>query len=278
MNKGYRALARPYEIFMALFIGIPLILMVVIAFSSVKNYSDLVNFRFSLSFTHIADVFTGSQYLRAFGKSMALAAIASLGCLLIGYFVAYFITRLHLKHKFILLILFLLPMWTNMLCRVGVINTLLKENGFMKNVFGISLGLSGTDAAVVIVMILIYLPFMIFPVYTVLEKLDPALIEASLDLGASPLKTFFKVTVPLSLKGVSSGLIMTFLPCAMGYAIPSIVSNGKLYLIGNKIEALFTGSAQQYNLGSFISLVIMVLIIGLLLIVAKSDPEGETLI
>ena len=263
---------------MYIFIGIPLVLMVIVAFSTIKNYTNLMNFDFTFSLSHIKNVFSEVQYIKAFGKSMKLAAIATAGCLLLGYGVAYFISTSHVKHKFLLLIAFLLPMWTNQLCRVGVINNLLKENGFMKNVFGISLGISGSEIAVIVVMILIYLPFMIFPIYTVLEKLDPALKEASMDLGANPVKTFFKVTLPLSMKGVSSGVIMTFLPCAMGYAIPQIVSNGNIYLIGNKIEALFNGTAQQYNLGSFISLIIMVMIIGILMIVMKIDPDGETLL
>lgn len=231
----------------------------------------------TFSFTHFKSTFN-QTYIKAFLLSMKLGILATLGSLLIGYPIAYIISKSNFKNKFLILLIFVLPMWVNTLLRVDTINRLLKPNGFLKNVFGISLNLSGTEAAVVICMIIIYLPFMIFPIYTVLEKMDKSLIEASMDLGAGPIKTFCKVTLPLSMKGVFSGITMVFLPCAMGFMIPSIVSNRNIQLIGNIIETKFKGTTGEYNVGSLISLIVITFVLIALYIIGKVDEEGETLI
>ena len=128
----------------------------------------------------------------------------------------------------IFLLIFLMPMWTNMLLRIQTINNLLSENSFLTNVFGITINLSDYKSLKIIaVMTVVYLPFMIFPIYTVLEKLDKSLFEASNDLGAGAVKTFFKVTLPNSLKGMYSGVMMVFLPAAMGFTIPYVVTDGE---------------------------------------------------
>ena len=179
----------------------------------------------------------------------------------------------------ILLILF--PMWICMLLRLKVINNMLSEGGLLETFFGIHVNLSGTEFAVVLVMILMYLPFMILPIFTQLQKIDRSLFEASQDLGATPVKTFLKVTLPLSMKGVTSGIIMVFLPAATGFAIPEIIGNGKINLIGNVIENYISGAkgvATQYNIGCMISLIIIIVVIGSLVIISKIDAEGETLL
>jgi spermidine/putrescine transport system permease protein len=149
------------------------------------------------------------------------------------------------------------------------------------NIFGISLNISGSEFAIVIVMIMMYLPFMVFPIYTVLEKIDPLLLEASTDLYANNVKTFLKVTLPLSMKGVSSGIIMVFLPCATGFAIPQIVSNGTIVLIGELIEdglGFGKSGVSDYSFGALISVIILILVFGALLLISKIDAEGETLL
>lgn len=272
--KKFKKYVIPYAIWMFILVGIPLILMVVISFLDIKRL-DFETAKFSVE--HFKDVFSGT-YLKAFATSMKFASLATVGCILLGYPIAYIVARSKFKNKFLLLALFILPMWTNLLLRIETINNLLKPEGFLKNVFGVSLNLSGGDAAIVICMIIVYLPFMIFPIYTVLEKLDNSLIEASKDLGANSVKTFAKVTLPLSLKGVMSGITMVFLPCAMGFTIPEIISNGNVQLIGNIIESSFKGNAGLFNQGCLVSLVIIVFVFAALWIIGKVDSEGETLL
>lgn len=272
--KKFKKLALPYGLWLLVLVGIPLVLMVVMSFLDMERL-EFENATFSVS--HFKDVFN-SSYLKAFGLSMKYAAIATIGCILLGYPIAYIVARSKMKNKFLFLVLFILPMWTNLLLRIETINNLLKPEGFLKSVFGISLNLSGGEAAIILCMIVVYLPFMIFPIYTVLEKLDNSLLEAAQDLGANPAKAFVKVTLPLSLKGVMSGITMVFLPCAMGFTIPEIVSNGNIQLIGNIIESAFKGNAGIFNQGCLIALVIIVFVMGALFIIGKVDEEGETLL
>lgn len=248
--------------------------MLYLSFLDIKfwNFGDA-----SFSLAHFPTVFSVT-YFKASVTSLRLALFATLGCLAIGYPIAYIISNLKTKKKFLILLLFILPMWTNLLLRVETINRLLRPESILKDVLGISFNLSGTEFAVVIAMIMVYLPFMIFPIYTVLEKKDKGLIEASYDLGANPIATFFKVTLPLSAKGITSGVTMVFLPCAMGFTIPQIVSNGNIYLIGNIIERHFKGSTGTYNIGSLTSLLLIVVVFGALFIMTKTDESGETLL
>lgn len=272
MNR-FSKLSIGYILWMAILTAIPLLLMIYISFLDL-NFWDFENASFSVS--HFSTVFS-KTYFQATTLSLKLALLATVGSLVIGYPIAYIISNLKIKNKFIILLLFILPMWTNLLLRVETINRLLLENSIL-NEIGISLNLSGTEAAVVISMILVYLPFMIFPIYTVLEKKEKGLIEAAYDLGANPITTFFKVTLPLSAKGIVSGVTMVFLPCAMGFTIPQIVSNGNMYLIGNIIERQFKGSTGTYNIGSLTSLILIIFVFGAMLIMTKVDKEGETLL
>lgn len=271
--KRFSKLSIIYISWMAILTVIPLLLMIYISFLDMKfwEFGDS-----KLSLSHFPIVFS-STYFNATILSLKLALIATVGALLIGYPIAYIISNSKMKKKFIILLLFILPMWTNLLLRVETINRLLLPNSIL-NEIGISLNFSGTETAVIISMIMVYLPFMIFPIYTVLEKKDKGLIEAASDLGAGPIKTFFKVTLPLSAKGIVSGVTMVFLPCAMGFTIPHIVSNGNMYLIGNIIERHFKGSTGTYNIGSLTSLILIIIVFGAMFIMTKVDKEGETLI
>ena len=163
-----------------------------------------------------------------------------------------------------------------MLLRIIAWEKLFYPNSIL-NMFGISLDLIGTDLAILIGMTSMYLPFMVLPIYSVLEKMDQSLIEAAKDLGANAFTTFMKVVFPLSIGGVVSGIIMTLLPSMTAFALPFRLSGGKTLLIGNIIEDYFikTGNA---NAGSLISVVLMIIIILLFIVVLRFDKEGETLI
>ena len=168
-----------------------------------------------------------------------------------------------------------------MLLRVQTINRLLSENSFFTNVFNFTINLSNAkDVKIIAVMTIVYLPFMIFPIYTVLEKMDKSIFEASNDLGAGSIKTFFKVTIPNSTKGIYSGIMMVFLPAAMGFTIPKIVTqeDPNYSMVGQLIERQFKNYITFYNVGSMYSLVIVIFVLGSLYIISKVDEEGETLL
>lgn len=278
----FKHLSIPYLVWMIVFTGIPLLLMILFAFSTVESFSA---YTFKLSDFH----FTAANlaklwdltFLKAFGRSMLYAAIATVLCLLIGYPIAYFISRSHFKNKYLILLIFIMPMWTNMLLRIQTINRLLSANSFFTNVFNYTIDLSNQkDLKIIAVMTLVYLPFMIFPIYTVLEKMDKSLYEASNDLGAGSIKTFFKVTLPISSKGIYSGVMMVFLPAAMGFTIPQIVTDGdtNYTMVGQLIERQFKNSTTFFNTGSMWSLIIIIFVLGSLYVISKIDEDGETLL
>lgn len=276
--KKFSRFAIPYLVWMILLVVVPLILMTFLAFSENGQSIKLENWSFGVS--HFKTVFSG-EYIRAFFKSIELASISTVGCIALGYPLAYILVKSKIRNKFLVLILLMFPMWICMLLRLKIIQKMISENGLLYTFFGINIDIAGTELAVILVMILMYLPFMVFPIFTVLEKIDNSLLEASNDLGANNFKTFIKVTLPLSLKGVTSGIIMVFLPAATGFAIPQIIGNGKIMLIGNLIENKIMGSKgglTEYNVGSLVSLVIMILVLGSLFIISKTDEEGETLL
>lgn len=276
--KRFKHFSIPYVIWLGVLVLLPLILLTLLSFSSTKYSLTFDSFRFSVD--HVSSVFT-AQNLLAFWNSIKLAFLATIGCVLFGYPVSYIISMSKIKNKYLTILLILFPMWICMLLRLKIINNMLSEGGLLESFFGISVNLSGTEFAVVLVMILMYMPFMILPIFTQLQKIDRSLFEASQDLGATPVKTFLKVTLPLSMKGVTSGIIMVFLPAATGFAIPEIIGNGKINLIGNVIENYISGAkgvATQYNIGCMISLIIIIVVIGALVIISKIDAEGETLL
>lgn len=272
MNR-YKKLSLPYAIWMLFLVVVPILIMVGLSFLDINGF-NLKTASFSLSnFQELKN----PTYYMAFLRSMEFSIIATIICFLIGYPIAYIIHRSNFKNKYLVLLILILPMWTNMLLRLKAVQLLSLPEGFFKNTFGLSFNFYGTGMAVIIGMVLMYLPFMIFPIYTVLEKIDDSLLEASQDLGANKVKSFIKVTFPLSLKGVTSGVIMVFLPSAMGFTISEILGGETMLLIGNVIERFFKRSFM-YNLGSLLSLIIIILVIGSLLIISKIDEEGETLL
>ncbi|MFA6627280.1 MAG: ABC transporter permease [Bacilli bacterium] len=269
--KKFKKLALPYQIWMYILVGVPILFMIALSFLEINGF-DFATAHLTLS--HFANLPMG---IKAFWLSMRYSFYATLICLGLGYPMAYIISRSHFSNKYLVLIILILPMWTNMLLRIKALEVVSQAHGFFSNTFGISLNFYGTPFAVILGMVIMYLPFMIFPIYTVLEKIDDSLIEASQDLGATPSKTFLQVTLPLSLKGVTSGIIMVFLPCAMGFTISEILGGGNIQMIGNIVENLFK-RANNYSLGSLISLLIIILVLGSLMIIGKVDAEGETLL
>jgi spermidine/putrescine transport system permease protein len=247
--------------------------MIFLAFSH-TNGLDFSHIRFSLiNFKEIADPI----YFNAYLNSIILSASASLLCLLIGYPIALIISKIKKNSlRNIILIMFILPMWSNMLIRIMGWEILFNPNSIL-NVLGISLDLIGSPLAIIIGMVSTYLPFMIFPIYTAINKLDQALIEASYDLGANKRQTFRKVILPLSLPGIYSGLTMVFLPSATNFALPERLSGGNIVLLGNLINSNF-GKTFNYGFGSLLSVILITIIFITMIFINHKDKDGDLLI
>ncbi len=275
--KKFSFLSKPYLLWMILFAGLPIVVMMVLSFFT----TDGVSFKDAVfTLENFQKVFAQTN-LQAFKNSMIVATLSTAGCFLLGYPVAYFIYKSNIKNRLLVMAVLILPMWSNTLLRTVAISNLFQEQNILASILikiGIdfSIPISGTMTAVIIGMISTYIPFMILPIYTVLEKIDKSLIEASNDLGAGRFKTFFKVVFPMSLKGVTTGVIMVFLPAATGFAIPKILSNDTILLVGSIIERGF--KIYDYNSSSLLSILVLVVIMGALMIISKIDKEGETLL
>lgn len=246
--------------------------MIILALSNF-DINTFTNLEFTVN--HIM-ILSRRTVLVPLWNSIKYSVISTAVCLLIGYPVAYYLAASKSKKRVLYAALLVLPLWTNQILRIKMWEFAFQEKSIL-NLFGISWNLIGTDIGIIIGMISMYLPFMVFPIYSVLERRDIKLIEASKDLGANDVLTFFKVTLPLSFGGIVSGIIMTLLPAMTSFALPERLSNGNILLIGNVIERYFM-KENKFNDGSVLSLILMIVSIISFLIVIRRDKEGETLI
>ena len=241
----------PYFIFLVLFVVLPLLLVFIYA---VQDGSG----RFTLS--NVTRFFTDKDALSTFALSIEIAIENTAICILLGYPAAWILANRKLNRSAVTIVLFILPMWINALMR-----TLATAELF--NVFGIALG-KGT---LLFGMVYDYLPFMIYPIYNTLLKMDPSYAEAAEDLGAKPASVFWKVTVPLSMPGVMSGILMVFMPTVSTFAISEFLTNNKIKLFGTIIQENINSSMCNY--GAALSL-IMLIIIGLTTLFSDSEKTG----
>jgi spermidine/putrescine transport system permease protein len=276
-NKAFRLLAKPYFVWLYVLALVPVFVMLFLSFVKSEGISfDEMTVSLE-SFLLIKERST----LIAFRNSLLFALSTTVISMVIGYFVAYRVFKSKFNNKFLVLTILILPMWSNLLLRTEALGNIMEYNNIYTDLLskvGINVGISirGTSLAVLIGLVFTYLPFMILPIYTALEKISVRLEEASLDLGLTEFQTFWKVTFPLSLKGLISGSIMVFLPTLSGFAIPQILGKGNIILIGNVIEESFKN--MNYNFGSLLAVIILFFIIGALLIINKVDKDGETLL
>ena len=261
--KKFKWFALPYLIWLILLVVLPFLLMFVLTFLSMNgmNFTDAA-FSFD-AYQRLAD----PTVYKAIWNSLVVAFFTVVICLLLGYPTAYFISFSHLKHKLLLLLLLILPMWSNSMLRIVSWLRLFSNDALS------SFNLVGSMPSVIFVTVTTYLPFMIFPIYTVLEKLDRSLLEASRDLGVPAVKTFFKVTLPLSMSGVTSGIIMVFLPAATGFAISQTIGQGKIRLIGNLIQSVF--EKNNYNYGSLLSILVSIVILLLVYLFNQASKKQK---
>ena len=269
--------AVPYVVWMALFVVIPIVIMAIYAVTTTDPVTNAAQ--------PTLGNFTGmGLYVSVFGRSFYLAIIATLVCLLIGYPVSYWMAREGPRFQRVAMALIMLPMWMNFLLRTYSWMSILENNGLLNQLFraiGL-LDLLGVDyiqmirtpGAVVLGMVYNYLPFMILPIYSVLSKMDHSLVEAAQDLGANSASVFRRVTLPLSLPGVLSGVTMVFVPSVSTFAISRLLGGGTQMMLGDLIENQFLGGAYNPNLGAAISMVMMVIVV-VCMVVMNHFGEGE---
>ncbi len=233
-------LCIPYAVFLLFFVVFPLLLIVYYAFTAKTGEFTFANFRW---------FFENPASLKNLFSSMLLGIITTAVCLVIGYPVAYILSRIKSHRRTVLLLLFIMPMWINFVLRAMAMKELLSLIG----IYG-----KHDYLSVVIGMVYDYLPFMILPLYTTLIKMDKSLEEAAMDLGASRVNVFVKVTLPLSAAGIMSGVTMVFLPSMTCYVISDTFGNGKITIIGKLIETWF-GSGSNWHYGSVVALILLVI-------------------
>ena len=269
-TKGF---AAPYVVWMLLFTVAPILLVLCYAFTDSSGQFTLQNFQSFLDPIYIGVLF----------RSIGMALLCTLICLLVGYPAAYFLANRSFDKKGVLILLFIIPMWMNFLLRTYAWLTLLESGGLIATLVNWVLRLFGAQEevrllysyqAVLMGMVYNYLPFMVLPLYTVLSKMDARIVEAAEDLGANRLQVFLRVTLPLSLPGVFSGVTMVFMPAVTTFVISRLLGGAQFKLFGDLIEQqfLFTG---DWNFGSAMSLVMMaLLLISMGLMNRFGDKEG----
>lgn len=272
-------IAYPYVVFMLIFILLPLLLTFFYSFT----YQDIDGTtRFTVE--HFKVFFTGAGYtnprifLNILFRSLRLAFITTVLCLILGYPLAMILSRMKGVAKSNLVLLLIVPMWMNFLIRTYAWMSILSREGILNN-FLTRIGLPAvnilyTETAVVLGMVYNFIPFMILPIYTILVKMDRSVLEAAADLGANKFITFIKVIFPLSLPGVLSGVTMVFMPSVSTFVIPRLLGGGRVEMIGNLIEQQFLGE-YNWNFGSAVSIIMMTFILVFMFILQKSDDKEQ---
>ena len=272
MNEKTRGLIQrltltPYTVWAALFIVVPLIFVAYYAFTDASFQSTTENVTRFFTATSVVDdgeaVKEVHTYLLIFMRSLKLAVISTLICLLMGYPIAYIMARAKARTQKIMVTLIMIPMWMNFLIRTYAWMTILQDTGIFNGLLS-ALGLGtvhiiGTEAAVVIGMVYDYFPYMIIPIYSVMAKMDVKLIEAARDLGCNGAGVLRRVIWPLSLPGVISGITMVLIPSISTFYISQKLGNGKFYLIGDAIEGQYV--ANNLHFAAAIAFILMIILL-----------------
>lgn len=308
-NLRSRLAATPYLAWMIIFMVVPLALIVVFAFTTTvpcdaegniltDEEAYLIQEEETLIWEEqgtpeeervsavsektiftVQNILEVNKYMPTMLSSIWMALVATVICLLIGYPLAYMISRMHFVSQKMMLMLVMLPMWMNFLLRTYAWMTLLERNGLINRFLGLfgvgPFNMINTQGAVILGMIYNYLPFMILPLYSVMTKIENTTIEAAQDLGANRLTVMWRVVVPLSVPGINSGITAVFIPSVSTFIISRMLGGGTNMLIGDLIDLQFLGNAYNPNLGSAISLVLMVFILLCMSITNAFDMEDK---
>lgn len=272
--KRFSQLVIPYIAWAVMMLILPMGLIALYSFT--KQGNTIVSFTFTLE--HYAKFFTDPDFLIVLWRSLLIAFKTTVICLLLGYPVAFFISRSSEKLQNILVLAITIPMWINMLVRTYAWIGLLSEGGLIQRLlgfFGIARGeLLYTEGAVLLGMVYNFLPFMVLQINTSLCKMDHSLLEASADLGANARQTFIRVTLPMSLPGVINGITLVFLPAVSSFFIPKLLGGGQYFLIGNLIENQFI-TVGEWNFGSAISMIMAAVMMLLMMLVRKAEIHNH---
>ena len=267
-NLSKTLLAGPYLVWMIAFTIIPLCMV------GVYDLTDRTGVFTMDNLTLLAQ----RGYMKALLLSLGLSLLSTVICLALSYPLAMILRSRGNGRKGFMVFLFILPMWMNFLLRTLAWRTLLEKNGVINALLDLmglpSLQIINTPAAIVLGMVYNFLPFMILPVYNCLMKIDNDVINAAKDLGANAFQTFFRVILPLSVPGIISGVTMVFIPALTTFVISDLLGGGKVLLIGNIIEQKFT-TANNWHVGSGLSLVLMIFILISMAVLNKYDKNGE---
>ena len=272
-NSTTRMLLTPYSIWAVIFILVPLLFIAYYAFTD-------NNFNFTLD--NIARFFTATSemtaddgtvrevrtYLLIFGRSLKLAIISTVICLIMGYPLAYIMARAEERKQRMMMTLIMIPMWMNFLIRTYAWMTILQDTGILNGILDMlglpAIHIIGTEAAVIIGMVYDYFPYMVLPIYSIMAKMDIRLIEAAHDLGCNSISTLRRVIFPLSLPGVMSGITMVLIPSISTFYISQKLGNGKFFLIGDAIEGQYVANNLQFAAAiAFILMIILLVCMGI---------------
>ncbi len=271
--KQFRSMAYPYVAWIAILIILPMLLIIAYAFT----VEGTAFFQCQFTLDNFARFFSDAVFFQVLIRSMRTAIITTIVCLLLGYPAAYAISRSGMSSTKLILII-TLPTWINMLVRTYAWVGILQDNGLLNSLLGLlhigPFQFMYTDFAVVLGMVYNFLPFMILEIHTSLSKMDPSYLEAASDLGADHVKAFFKVTLPLSIPGIISGITLVFLPAVSSFFIPKLLGGGQYVLIGNVIESQFLTSGN-WSFGSALSLTMVIIIMISMYFTRKLDRNRE---
>lgn len=266
MNR--KALSAPYLFWAAAFIIIPLCMVF---------YYGLTDKTGAFTLENILSIAT-AEHSKALWIAIKLSLESTLVCLLLAYPLAMILAKMQVSQHSFIVFIFILPMWMNFLLRTLAWQTLLEKSGVINSILQFlhlpSLNIINTPAAIILGMVYNFLPFMVLPIYNSLTKIDPNVINAARDLGANSVQTFIRITMPLSLPGVISGITMVFVPALTTFVISTLLGGSKILLIGNVIEQEFTQTGN-WHLGSGLSIVLMLFIIINMILTALFDKDGE---
>ncbi len=266
-NVSSYLLTLPALLWLLVFFLIPYFIVLIYSFLTPGTYD--VKFAFTLdAYRQIAN----GSYLRPFFLAFRLAFFTTLICLLLGFPVAYYIARAKEKLRNTLLILIIIPFWTNLIIRIFSWRIFLASEGVLNSVLlklhlvNQPLELLRTDLAVILVMVYVYLPYMILPLYSVLEKLDFTLLHAAMDLGANEARAFFSITLPLAVEGIFAGALLVFIPALGAYLIPQLVGNQQSLYVGQVITYKIKNIPRNWPMASAMSFTLLLLVALLLLV------------
>lgn len=267
-EKRLRVFSYPYVIWMAIFVIVPLLIMAYYGFTAKDGSFTLENIQ------SIAE----PVHRKALWTAIRLSVICTLFCFVLALPLALVIRGLHIRSNGFVIFIFILPMWMNFLLRTIAWQSLLEKSGVINSVLDF-LGLPAqnminTEGAIILGMVYNYLPFMVLPIYNALAKISQDTFDAAKDLGAGWWQTMRRITLPLIFPGIVSGSTMVFVPALTTFALSDLLGGAKIQLIGNVIEQSFT-TANDWNLGAGLSLVLMVLVLASMALMSKYDKSGE---